>query len=156
MPLIETKESEVKPSVNHGTKDGPIDGWILLMRRYISKLSTSMTPIDKAWRVIELLEGEARDFTINKSEQERSDPETVFNLLARRFGTGNSTMQVRQHFAKRDQKQEEDCMQYLDALESLRNKGFIKEDYATRCYEILQCFMAVSYTHLTLPTILLV
>ena len=33
-------------------------------------------------------EGDARDYLINKLESERDDPEKVFTLLTRRFGTG--------------------------------------------------------------------
>ena len=50
-------------------------------------------------------------------------------------------MQVRRSFAQRDQRPNEDVMQYLDALESLRNQKHPKESHTDRRYEILQQFI---------------
>ena len=100
-----------------------------------------MSPLDKAWRIIEVLEGEARDYLFNKLESERDDPEKVFTLLTRRFGTGCNSMQIRRFFAQRDQRADEDVMQYLDALEHLRNQGHPRESHTDRRYEILQRFI---------------
>ena len=50
-------------------------------------------------------------------------------------------MQIRRSSAQRDQRPDEDVMQYLDALESLRNQGHQKESRTERRYEILQRFI---------------
>ena len=99
-PLIESKDTKVRPATYRGAKDGLIDGWILMMRRHLSQHHATMAPLDRAWRIIEVLEGEARDYLINKLESERNDPEKVFTLLSRRFGTGCNSMQIRRSFAQ--------------------------------------------------------
>ena len=71
------------------------------MRRYLQRTQAKTTPDDKAWSIIGHLEGEARNYIINKAESERDTPEKVFDLLASRFGTGGNHMQVRQAFATR-------------------------------------------------------
>ena len=111
------------------------------MRRYLQRTQAEATPDDKTWSIIGHLEGEARNYIINKVESERDTPEKVFELLASRFGTGDNRMQERQAFATRQQSDGEDWMQYLDALEGLRSKGFPNESVTTRCYEILQRFI---------------
>ena len=60
---------------------GLIDSWILRMRRQLTKHHPTMSPLDKAWRIIEVLEDEARDYLISKLEFERDDPDNVFKLL---------------------------------------------------------------------------
>ena len=98
-------------------------------------------PLDKAWMIIEYLEHEARDYITNKSEAERDTDEKVFALLARRFGTGSSKIHIQQQFRTRNQKSEEDYMQYLDALEGLRSQGYPNEEVTVRRYEIMQRFI---------------
>ena len=78
---------------------------------------------------------------MNKSEAERDTDEKVFALLARRFGTGSSKFQIQQQFRTRNQSDNEDYMQYLDALEGLRSQGFPNEDVTVRRYEIMQRFI---------------
>ena len=111
------------------------------MRRYLQRTQAKATPDDKAWSIIGHLEGEARNYIINKAESERDTPEKVFELLASRFGTGGNRMQVRQAFTTRQQSDREDWMQYLDALEGLRSQGFPEEPVTTKRYEILQGFI---------------
>ena len=140
-PLLDDKDMKVKPATYRGSKDGLIDGWILMMRRHLTKSQSTAAPLDQAWRIIEALEGEARDYLINKLESERNEPEKVFTLLSRRFGSGSNNIQVRRSFAQRDQRPDEDVMQYLDALESLRNQAHPRESSVDRRYEILQRFI---------------
>ena len=121
-PLIASKDARSRPSVYKGSKDGLIDGWILMMRRYLQKTYATATTLDQAWRIIEYLEAESRDFIINKAESERDTPEKVFSLLSRRFGTGSNRTQIRHAFTARAQLEGENEMQYLDALESLELK----------------------------------
>ena len=78
---------------------------------------------------------------MNKPAPEINDPEAVLRLLNNRFGTGASKALIRTSFASRMQKPEESLMQYMDALESLRSKGFPDESMATRRYEIMQRFI---------------
>ena len=141
-PLLAGRDlAQTKPSVYRGTKDGSIDGWILVMQRYLKRVQTKVSAEDRAWSIIGHLEGEARNYIINKAESERDTPEKVFELLSSRFGAGGNRMQVRQTFRSRVQQEKEDWMQYLDALEGLRSQGFPQESIITKRYEILQRFM---------------
>ena len=87
------------------------------------------------------MENEARNYFINKPEPERDEPEKVYTLLASRFGTGGNRMQVRQTFMSLPQQENEDWMQYLDALEGLSTQGFPDEPITTQRCEILQRFI---------------
>ena len=140
-PLLAAKETKNKPTKYRGTRDGIVDGWLMLMKRYLGKAHAKDTPLDKAWTIVEFLENEARDYITNKSEAERDTDEKVFALLARRFGTGSNKIQIQQQFRTRNQSPDEDHMQYLDALEGLRSQGFPNEEVAVRRYEIMQRFI---------------
>ena len=141
-PLLAGRDqTQAKPSVYRGPKEGSIDGWILVMRRYLQRTQANATPDDKVWSIIGHLEGEARNYIINKAESKRDTPEKVFELLASRFETGGNRMQVRQAFTTRQQSDTEDWMQYLDGLEGLRSQGFPEEPVTTKRYEILQRFI---------------
>ena len=129
------------PSVYSGSKEGSIDGWILVMRHYLQRTQAKATPDDRAWSIIGHLEGETRNYIIDKAESEWDTPEKVFELLASRFGTGANCMQVRQAFATRQQSDRKDWMQYLDALEGLRSQGFPDEPVTAKRYEFLQRFI---------------
>ena len=133
--------AQTRPNVYRGSKDGSIDGWILVMQRYLKRIQTKVSAEEPAWGIISHLEGEARNYIINKAECERDTPEKVFELLSSRFGAGGNRMQVRQTFRSRVQQEKEDGMQYLDALEGLRSQGFPEESITTKRYEILQRFM---------------
>ena len=139
-PLLAAKETKNKPTKYRGTRDGIVDGWLMLMKRYLQKAHAKDTPLDKAWTIVEFLENQARDYITNKSEAERDTDEKVFALLARRFGTGSNKIQIQQQFRTRNQSPDEDYMQYLDALEGLRSQGFPNEEVAVRRYEIMQRF----------------
>ena len=141
-PLLAGRDqTQAKPSVYRGSKEGSIDGWILVLRRYLQRTQAKATPDDKTWSIIGHLEGEARNYIINKAESESDTPEKVFELLASRFGTGGNRMQVRQAFTTWQQSDREDWMQYSDALEGLRSQGFPEEPVTTKRYEILQRFI---------------
>ena len=114
---------------------------MMLMKRHLEKAHARATPLDKAWTIIEYLEHEARDYITNKSEAERDTDEKVFALLVRRFGTGSSKIHIQQQFRTRNQSNEEDYMQYLDALEGLRSQGYPNEEVTVRRYEIMQNFI---------------
>ena len=139
-PLLAAKEAKNTPTKYRGTRDGIIDGWLMLMKRYLEKAHAKDTLLDRAWTIVEFLENEAQDYIMNKSEAERDTDEKVFALLARRFGTGSSKFQIQQQFRTRNQSDNEDYMQYLDALEGLRSQGFPNEDVTVRRYEIMQRF----------------
>ena len=83
-----------------------------------------------------------QELHLNKTDCEQSSPEKVFNCLTRRFGNGIGRAQIRVSFADRVQGEGEDTMAFLDALESLRSKGFPDEDDTVRRYEILQRFIS--------------
>ena len=124
-PLIAGREQiRTRPTVYKGTKVDNVDGWLLLMKCFLERVHAKSTEIDKVWAIFDHLEGEARNYIINKSEPERDHPEKVFTLLASRFGTGGNRMHVRQTFMSRVHQEKEDWMQYLDALEGLRTQGF--------------------------------
>ena len=141
-PLLAGRDlTQARPNVYRGSKEGSIDGWILIMQRYLKRTQAKVSAEDQAWSIIGHLEGEARNYIINKAESERDTPEKVFELLSSRFGAGGNRMQVRQAFQSRIQQEKEDWMQYLDALEGLRSQGFPQEAITTKRYEILQRFM---------------
>ena len=95
-PLLAGRDqTQAKPSVYRGSKEGSIDGWILVMRRYLQRTQAKATLDNKSWSIIGHLEGDARNYIINKAESERDTPEKVFELLASQFGTGGNRMQVR-------------------------------------------------------------
>ena len=141
-PLLAGRElPQTRPNVYRGSKDGSIDGWILIMQRYLKRAQIKVSAEDRAWGIIGHLEGEARNYIINKAESERDNPEKMFDLLSSRFGAGGNRTQVRQAFQSRVQQEKEDWMQYLDALEGLRSQGFPQDPIATKRYEILTRFM---------------
>ena len=141
-PLLAGRDlAQTRSNMYRGSKDGSTDGWILTMQRYLKSTQTKVSAEDRAWSIIGHLEGEARNYIINKAESERDTPEKVFELLFSRFGAGGNRMQVRQAFQSRVQQEKEDWMQYLDALEGLRSQGFPQETITTKRYEILQRFM---------------
>ena len=140
--VIQKDEPKSKPPVfRGGARDGSVDNWITLVRRYLEKIKPKQSLRDQSWTIIELLDGEARNYIMNKPAPEINDPEAVLRLLNNRFGTGASKALIRTSFASRMQKPEESLMQYMDALESLRSKGFPDESMATRRYEIMQRFI---------------
>ena len=140
-PLLAGRDlAQARPNVYRGSKEGSIDGWILIMQRYLKRTQAKVSAEDQAWSIIGHLEGEARNYIINKAESERDTPEKVFELLSSRFGAGGNRMQVRQAFQSRIQQEKEDWIQYLDALEGLRSQGFPQEAITTKRYEILQRF----------------
>ena len=103
-PLIANRDqTRVRPTVYKGTKDGTVDGWLPVMKRFLERVHAKSPKIDKAWAIIDHLEGEARNYIINKSEPERDEPDKAFSLLASRFGTGGNRMHVRQNFMSRVQ-----------------------------------------------------
>ena len=108
-PLLAGRDlAQARPNVYRGSKDGSIDGWILIMQRYLKRTQTKVSAEDQAWSIIGHLEGEARNYIINKAESERDTPEKVFELLSSRFGAGGNRMQVRQAFQSRIQHEKED------------------------------------------------
>ena len=59
-PLLAGRDPmQARPSVYRGSKEGSIDGWILVMRRYLQRTQAKATPDDKAWSIIGHLECEA-------------------------------------------------------------------------------------------------
>ena len=126
-PLLAGRDQmQAKPIVYRGSKEGSIDGWILVMRPYLQRTQAKAIPDD-----------------------ERDTPEKVFELLASRFGTGGNRMPVRQAFTTRQQSDRKDWMQYLDALEGLRSQGFPEEPVTTNVTKsssaLLRVFVIPSY-----------
>ena len=88
-PLMAGRDLEqARPSVYRGSKDGSIDGWILVLRRYLKRTQFKVSLDDQAWSITGHLEGEARNYIINKAEYKRDTLEKVFELLSSRFGAG--------------------------------------------------------------------
>ena len=137
-PLLAAEETKNKPTLYRGTRDGMIDGWMMLMKSYLEKAHAKATPLDKACFIVEFLENEARDYITKKSEAERDTNEKVFALLARRFGTGSSKIHIQQQCLTHNQTSEEDHMQSLDALEGMRSHGFPNEERAPWRDEMVQ------------------
>ena len=125
-PLTANRDqTAVRPTLYRGSKDGTVEEWLLVMKRYLERVYSNASPVDKAWAIIDHLGDEARSFIINKPESERDSHEKVTALLSSRFGTGKSRWPVRQAFRLRNQLEKEGLMQYLDALEGLRSQGFL-------------------------------
>ena len=132
-PIIANRDqTRTRPTIYTGTKDGSIDGWLPLIRRFLERVHAKSTKIDKAWAIFDHLENEAGNYIINKPEPERDEPEKVFYLLSSRFGIDGKRMQLRQTSMSRTQQEKEDWMLYLDALERLRTQGFPHEPITTR------------------------
>ena len=141
-PLIANRDqTAVRPTLYKGSKDGTVEEWLLVMKRYLERVYSNASPVDKVWAIIDHLGDEARSFIINKPESERDSHEKVTTLLSSRFGTGKSRWPVRQAFRLRNQLEKGGLMLYLDALEGLRSQGFPDEPITTRRYEILHRFM---------------
>ena len=141
-PFIANRDqTAVRPTLYRGSKDGIVEEWLLVIKRYLERVYSNASPVDKAWAIIDHLGDEARSSIFNKPESERVSHEKVTTLLSSRFGTGSSCWPVRQSFRLRSQLEREDLMQYLDALEGLRSQGFPDEPITTRRYEILHRFM---------------
>ena len=84
--IVKPEEVRSKPNAyKNPIKDGSIDNWVVLMKRYLETRKTPMTPKDKAWMILENLDGEARNYIMNKAESELSDPETGYNCLTRQI-----------------------------------------------------------------------
>ena len=110
-PLIANRDqTRVRPTIYKGTKDGTHRQRVAPCSEAISRESVhAKSPkIDEAWAIIDHLEGEARNYIINKSEPERDEPDKVFTLLASRFGTGGNRIHVRQSFMSSTQQEKED------------------------------------------------
>ena len=115
-PLIVNRDqTAVRPTLYRGSKDGTVEEWLLVMKRYLERVYSNASHVDKAWAIIDHLGNEARSFIINKPESERDSHEKVTTLLSSRFGTGSNRWPVRQAFRLRSQLEREDLMQYLDA-----------------------------------------
>ena len=133
-------KTRTRPMVYEGTKNGNVVGWLLLMRRFLERVRAKSTEADKAWGKIGHLEGEARNYIINKFEPERNVTKKVFTLLASRFRIGGNKMHINNLLYITCPAEEEDWMQYLDSLEGLRTQVFPDEPITIKRYEILQHF----------------
>ena len=141
-PLIANRDqTALRPTAYRGSKNGAIDEWLLVMKRFLERVYSKFSLVDKAWAIIDHLGGEARSYIINKTEYERDSHEKVSTLLSSRFETGSSRWPVRQAFKLRSQLVKEDLMKDLDALEGLRSQGLFDEPLTTRRFEILHRFM---------------
>ena len=103
-PLIANRDqTAVRPTLYRGSNDGTVEEWLLVMKRYLERVYSNASPVDKAWAIIDHLGDEARSFIINKPESERDSHEKVTTLLSSRFGTGSNRWPVRQAFRLRSQ-----------------------------------------------------
>ena len=52
-PLLAGRDlAQTRPNVYRGSKDGSIDGWILVMQRYLKRIQTKVSAEDRAWSII--------------------------------------------------------------------------------------------------------
>ena len=52
-PLLAGRDlAQTRPNVYRGSKDGSIDGWILIMQRYLKRTQTKVSAEDQAWSII--------------------------------------------------------------------------------------------------------
>ena len=101
-----------------------------------------MSEKDKILTIKDHLIGEAREFLMNKSQEERKRLLRVFKLLSGRFRSAQNQRQARREFNSRYQNSDESMDRFIDALEALRVRAFPNEDKETRNGEILQRFVA--------------
>ena len=101
-----------------------------------------MAEKDKILTIKDHLTGEAREFLMNKSQDERKKLSRVFKLLSGRFGSAQNQRQARIEFNSKYQKSKESVDRFIDGLEALRARAFPNEDKETRNGEILQRFVA--------------
>ena len=59
-------QTAVRPTFYRGSKDGTVEEWLLVMKRYLERVYSNASPVDKAWAKIDHLGDEARSFIINK------------------------------------------------------------------------------------------
>ena len=50
-PLLAAKETKNKPTKYRSTRDAIVDGWLMLMKRYLGKAHAKDPPLDKAWTI---------------------------------------------------------------------------------------------------------
>ena len=72
-----------------GSADGSIDTWLELMEERLD--GSSMSEKDKILTIKDHLTGEAREFLMNNSQEERKRLSRVFKLLFGRFGYAQKT-----------------------------------------------------------------
>ena len=70
-------QTAVRPTAYRGSKDGTIEKWLLVMKRFLERVYSNSSPVDKAWTIIDHLGDQARSYIINKSESERDSHEKV-------------------------------------------------------------------------------
>ena len=63
------------------------------------------------------------------------------SLLSRRFRAGIGKAQLRNSLMTREQRRNENLMQFLDALENLRSEGYPEDTAVSRRYEFIQRFI---------------
>ena len=77
--LVGRDPSQARPSVYRGSQESSTEGWILVMGRFLQQTHAKEATLDdKAWIFIGYLEGEARNYIINKAESERDFDQSVW------------------------------------------------------------------------------
>ena len=99
---------------------------------------SSMSEKDKILTIKDHLTGEAREFLMNKSPEDRKRLSRVFKLLSGRFGSAQNQRRARLEFNSRYQKSKESVDRFIDAVEALPVRAFPKQDKETGNGEILQ------------------
>ena len=74
--------AHTRSSVYRGSREGSIDGWILVMRCYLRRTQSKASLDHHAWSITGYLAG---NYIINNAESERDTPEKLFELLSSRF-----------------------------------------------------------------------
>ena len=92
---------------------------------------SSMAEKDKILTVKDHLTTEAREFLMNKSQEERKKLSRVFKSLSGRFGSAQNQRRARMDYNSRYQKSKENVDRFVDALEALRARAFPNEDKET-------------------------
>ena len=93
---------------------------------------SSMSEKDKILTIKDHFTVEAREFLINKSQEERKRLSRVFKLSSGSFGSAQNQRQARMELNSRYQKSKESVDRFIDALEALSAWAFPNEDKETR------------------------
>ena len=62
-PLIANRDqTAVRPTLYRGSKDGTVEEWLLVMKRYLERVYSNASSVDKAWAIFDHLGDEAPEF----------------------------------------------------------------------------------------------
>ena len=141
-PLLAGRDlAQARPNVYRGSKDGSIDGWILIMQRYLKRTQTKVSAEDQAWSIIgtTLKVKLAITSSIKQSPNAMPLRKCLSCYLAALALEEIACKCHKLSKAAFNMRRRTGCSFWT--LEGLRSQGFPQEAITTKRYEILQRFM---------------